>query len=273
MRLASTHRIKAEHRTFLALFGCALAGVALFLAVPGAVEHKSRFVLHGLCAQTPTHSFVIGGELLPFDARMTGIYTGAGITLVALAAAGRFFRHGIPSRWTNALLALPVLALAADGFNSLFADLDMWHPWEPRNVYRLITGYGTGIAIACLLGWLVGTALYRLSGRTASISGVRGMAILWLPLPIIYVLLDNAPGWMYDVIAAGLMLSAWTVVSMLAFVMLILIARLDERIIASDQVVLPSVAAAVIGLVVMLLLALGRVWLYRVTGMPTTLDM
>ena len=46
-----------------------------FVSVP-MLEHKAHAFLHGICAQRPSHSLQVGDELLPFDARMTGIYTG-----------------------------------------------------------------------------------------------------------------------------------------------------------------------------------------------------
>ena len=41
-----------------------------FLAAPWSLEHKAHAALHGLCAQTPSHTFLMGGRPLPFDARL-----------------------------------------------------------------------------------------------------------------------------------------------------------------------------------------------------------
>lgn len=244
---------------------------AALMAFPGTFERKSRFVLHGLCAQTPEHTFVVGGQLLPFDARMTGIYVGAGITLIILVAAKVFARQGVPAKRVIVLAGLPVIALAADGFNSLFNDLGMWHPWAPTNEARLITGYGTGVAIALLLSWLVGTALYRLRPKSMSIHTSWQVVSLWSPIVVVLPVISSLPGWSYELVSSLLMVSAWTVVSMLAFVMVVLAARLDDRIVQNWQTQTPMLFASVTGLAIMLGLAYGRYWLAKTTGMPTTL--
>src|SRR5436305_8156522 len=48
----------------------------LFFAAPWGVEHKAHALMHGLCAQTPSHTLRFGTHGLPFDSRMTGIYGG-----------------------------------------------------------------------------------------------------------------------------------------------------------------------------------------------------
>ena len=76
-------------------WGAAFAGllavsVAGFLLAPWSIEVKSIAILHGLCAQRPSHSFWFGSDRLPFDSRMTGIYGGFLVTQLYLLARGRF---------------------------------------------------------------------------------------------------------------------------------------------------------------------------------------
>src|SRR5918997_491560 len=89
--------------------------VAAFVMAPGTVASKTHMALHGLCAQRPSHSLQIGGSVLPMDARMTGIYVGAAVTLIWLIATRRLRSIQTPSRSVLAILALFVLALAVDG--------------------------------------------------------------------------------------------------------------------------------------------------------------
>ena len=61
----------------------------VFLALPWSIEHKAHLALHGLCAQRPSHTYTFNGRLLPFDARMTGIYSGFLVTTSVLFAERR----------------------------------------------------------------------------------------------------------------------------------------------------------------------------------------
>lgn len=258
-------------RQFWLWYALAFGGVALFLFWPGGYADKARLLLHGLCAQTPSHSFTFGGLMLPFDARMTGIYGGALFTLLILTVRGRLLRAGLPSVRVIILLALFVAVMAADGFNSLFTDLGLWHPWESRNELRLLTGYATGISLAVVLAWLVASTTWRLSDRRPSIVSAREVAVFWIPfVPYTAAVLSGA-AWLYVPVSMLLMVSAWIVLSMLTLSMLLLALKWDDRVRQVAQLHVPGVLAGVAGLAVMLLLAFGRVWLEKVTGIPSTL--
>src|SRR4051812_17329014 len=61
----------------------------LYFAAPWGWQHSAHAFLHGLCAQTPSHTLRFGPYGLPFDSRMTGIYGGFLSTLIVLIAWGR----------------------------------------------------------------------------------------------------------------------------------------------------------------------------------------
>src|SRR4051794_37245567 len=79
---------------FWALLGGSVLGL---VAAPWPIAEKLYAVVHGLCAQRQSHSFALGGTYLPFDARMAGIYSGTLITVVFLAARGRWRAIRLPS--------------------------------------------------------------------------------------------------------------------------------------------------------------------------------
>lgn len=249
----------------------AAGGAGAFLFWPGGFADKARLLLHGLCAQTPTHSYAFGGVLLPFDARMTGIYGGALATLAVLALQGGRLRSGFPPMRIIAVLAIFVLALASDGFNSLFTDLGLPHPWEPRNELRLVTGYATGITLAVVLAWLLASTTWRLSTREPVVGSWRILLLAWLPFVPYALAVTSGAAWLYVPLSLLLVLSAWIVLSMLTLAMILLALRWDDRIRRSSQLHVPGTLAGLAGLGVMLLLAFGRVWLERVTGIPSTL--
>lgn len=258
-------------RTYWSWAALAVIGAGAVLFWPGGFADKARLLLHGLCAQTPSHSFSFGGLLLPFDARMTGIYGGALVTLLVLVRGGGRPRAGFPPMRIMVVLGLFVLALAADGFNSLFTDLGLPHPWQPRNELRLLTGYATGVTLAVVLAWLLASTTWRLSTREPVVGSWRPLVVAWIPfVPYALVLLAGAP-WAYVPLSLLLVLSAWVVLSTLTLSMILLALRWDDRIRDAAQLHLPGTLAGLAGLGVMLLLAFGRVWLERVAGIPSTL--
>lgn len=144
---------------FLALV---LASVAGFFFAPWSVEAKSIAVLHGICAQQPSHSFWFGAERLPFGSRMTGIYGGFLITQCYLLARGRFRASGIPSLPVIGALSLFILLMGLDGLNSTFDDMALFTVYQPSNLLRYATGALTGTTLAVLLWLLTSNLLWRL---------------------------------------------------------------------------------------------------------------
>jgi uncharacterized membrane protein len=161
---------------FLALL---LASVAGFLFAPWSVETKSIAVLHGICAQRPSHSFWFGADRLPFDARMTGIYGGFLITQCYLLARGRFRASGIPSLPVIGALSLFVLLMGLDGLNSTFDDMALFTVYQPSNLLRYATGALTGTTLAVFL-WLLTSSLLWSLDRQRPEPVVRHIAELFL---------------------------------------------------------------------------------------------
>ena len=246
-------------------------GIVALFAFPGGFVDKSRLLMHGLCAQTPTHTFTLGDQPLPFDARMTGIYSGALFTLLYLTVRGRLLAVQLPPVRILAVLAVLVVAMAADGFNSLFTDIGWWHPWESSNALRLFTGYGMGMVIAIALVWLVAGTIFHLADRRASVDSWRDLAICMLPLPVLYFAMDSQAGWLHIPFSMLLMLSAWIVLATLATVTLLLASRYDERVMRIGHLHVPGAMGLILGLCIMLALSFGRTWLERNLGIPSTL--
>jgi uncharacterized membrane protein len=246
-------------------------GALVFLIVPGDAAGKSRAVLHGLCAQTPDHSFSFGGTLLPFDGRMTGIYGGAIVTFAWLSISRRVFYYGNPPIRVVVALAGGVGSMAIDGFNSLFTDLRIWHPYEPRNEFRLITGYLTGIALAVALSWLLGSSMWKVSRADSGVRALRDLmipAVLFVPYAAIVL-----SGWHVFLLPLTwlLMASAWLTLTVLMLVVVLLLFRYEDQIGSMRQLHIPGAIASCLALVVMLGMAGGRFWLERTLGIPAML--
>src|SRR5699024_1155641 len=133
----------------------------------------------------------------PFDGRMTGIYAGVLASIIYLTVRGRLLNQGVPKPGFIVVLALFVVVMAADGFNSLFTDLGIWHPWTPRNELRLITGYLTGVSLGVVLSWLLGSAVYRVGKREAGMRSATDIVLMVAPLvPYAALILSGEP-WLY----------------------------------------------------------------------------
>lgn len=183
--------------------------VVSFVVAPVSLERKARFLLGGLCAQQPSHSFVFDGTHLPFDARMTGIYLGSLIAMMVLLALGRAHNAGRVSTWSWALIVMFVVVMAVDGLNSLLVDLGRWHPYTPDNRLRLATGLLLGVGLGILLVFLLASSVWTMDARrprpllrAAEIIGIVMMAMLvgilvlvggdWLLIPLTLLLLGAA---------------------------------------------------------------------------------
>jgi len=132
-----------------------------FIAAPFPLEQKAHALMHGICAQRPSHSFLVGDSTLPFDARMTGIYLGFVVAFGLLIATGRYRHAGFLSPGSLLIVLLLVGTMAIDGFNSLFTDLRMPTLYQPDNRLRLFTGMGAGVGLAVMLVMLLGMSLWR----------------------------------------------------------------------------------------------------------------
>jgi uncharacterized membrane protein len=157
------------NRPPLLVGGFAAVALTAFLVAPGTVASKAHIVLHGLCAQRPSHSLQIGDTALPMDARMTGIYLGAATTLIWLFAARRLRATGPPSLPVIILLGSFVAALAVDGFNALLVDLRLPAIYEPSNLLRLTTGVLAGIALGLALSHLFACSVWAHGNRERAV--------------------------------------------------------------------------------------------------------
>jgi uncharacterized membrane protein len=197
-----------------------------FLVAPGNLAWKTHVVLHGLCAQRPSHSLQIGGVTLPMDARMTGIYLGAAVTILWLVATRRCRATRVPSLAVLALLALFVFALAVDGFNALLVDLRFPTPYEPSNFLRMATGILGGNSLGVALGHLFASSIWAQGNRQRAV--VTQPVELLTPIGVsgaIAVLAFMDIPLLYGPFAVGLLVAAVGVFSLLAMVVVALVSE------------------------------------------------
>jgi uncharacterized membrane protein len=109
-----------------------------------------RELLSGLSAQRPSHSLYLGGEQLPLEARIGGIFLGFLCGVALLALLGRLHATEPPPRTVTAVCWALVGAMAFDGFNAFLFDGSLPHLYPPNTAARLATGLLAGLAVAVL---------------------------------------------------------------------------------------------------------------------------
>lgn len=252
---------------FTIILSCLLA--LAFLAFPMPFAAKAHHFLHGLCAQRPSHSFVLGATVLPFDARMTGIYSGFLLAFGLVASRQRLTRAAAPGLATGLVLIAFVAIMGLDGLNALMHDVGAWHLYEPANWLRLATGVTTGITLAVALSTLLAMSTWWRPDLSRSPAGSwwQPLGLLALAAPGM-LLLTRGPDWYAAPVTGFLLVSAAIVFSALAFVCgLIVTGRENSFRSATDLD--RFVAAAVLGGVSMILLLSGlRFGIEHLTNAP-----
>ncbi len=248
---------------FLGLLAASIVGL---VAAPWSAELKLRAVLHGLCAQRPSHSFALGGVNLPFDARMAGIYGGVLTTLLFLLARGRWRAVQLPSPAMLATLVLFVAALGLDGINSTLQDFGLPYAYAPQNWLRLSTGLLTGVALGTILLYLLNATLWAWVKPTPLIAGWRELGALLALVGGFGLLVASGWGWLYLPLATGLVVGAVVAVLTLALTLLILIAGRENRARSATDLAGVASAALLLGYAVMALIAIGRWYLETSLG-------
>jgi uncharacterized membrane protein len=240
-----------------------------FIAAPFPLEQKAHAIVHGICAQRPSHTFAIGGNFLPFDARMTGIYLGFIVAISLLVMIGRHRRAGFLSPGSLAVVLLLVGSMAVDGFNSLFSDLRLPALYEPDNRLRLFTGMGAGVGLAVILAMLLGMSLWRRPN-----SKLRVTDRWWQPL-ILYIagmplalLILRGESFLFAPTVLVLVASAIVAFSSLALVSIVMIFGRENSFASAFELQPLMIWSMVAGVVTIAALALLRFGFEAMTNAP-----
>ena len=211
---ASESTITLRSRTWFgwpaAFFGLVVFAFTFFTIIPGTIEGKSLAVLHGLCAQQPTHSYYFGEARLPFDARMTGIYGGFAMTTIYLWIRGRWGAAGLQHVAVIGIVAAFIVPLGFDGSNSFLKDAGLPYLYEPRNMLRTATGLLVGASLGTFVWMLIGQTAFRPVDRAGkqiwnsaweillvacgqlAIATIAGYSGFPLRIPLTYLLIASA---------------------------------------------------------------------------------
>lgn len=154
-----------------------------------------RALLSGMSAQRPTHSLFIGGEPLPLETRMGGIFLGFLWGAGFLLFLGRGRAVAPPPRAVTLACVCLIALTGIDGLNAFLSDGRLPHLYEPSTPARLFTGLAAGYGLALLALPVAAGAVWRESDPRESVAdvtellfGLGGLALVGTLL-----LLDLAP--------------------------------------------------------------------------------
>jgi len=141
-------------------------------------------LLNGVSAQRPTHSVFLGGEQLPLEARMGGIFLGFLCAAILVSVLGRL-RAPQPPGGALGLACWTLIALTGvDGLNAFLFDGNLPHLYAPSSAPRLLTGLGAGLAVGLMAIPAVASVVWSKPSDEASIEDplelVAGLALAGL---------------------------------------------------------------------------------------------
>jgi uncharacterized membrane protein len=119
-----------------------------------------RVLLNGVSAQRPSHSLFLGGEQLPLEARMGGIFLGFLCALLLIVGLGRLRASEPPSGLLGLACWGLVLLTLLDGLNAFLFDGRLPHLYAPLQAARLLTGLGAGLGLGLLAIPVVGGVVW-----------------------------------------------------------------------------------------------------------------
>ena len=108
-------------------------------------------IAFAICPQRPGHSLFLGGQQMPIEARMAGMFAGFVMAGVYGWIAGRGRAMRLPGRAITLTLIGFIALMGVDGVNAFLFDLRLPHLYAPNLLLRLGTGLLTGLAFAGLV--------------------------------------------------------------------------------------------------------------------------
>ena len=144
-----------------------------------------RDLLYGVSAQRPSHSLFLGGQQLPLEARMGGIFLGFLCAVVLLGLLGRLRAGHPPGGWLGLACWLLIAQTGLDGLNAFLFDGNLPHAYAPSTIVRLFSGLSAGLGLGLLAVPVVASVVWSRPADEASVedplelgAGLAGAALL-----------------------------------------------------------------------------------------------
>lgn len=163
-------------------------------------------IAFGICPQRPSHSLYLGGQQMPIEARMGGMFGGFVIGVLYFAARGRARAWRTPTGLMAAILAGFMVLLGADGLNALLYDLGLPHLYPPNLSLRLGTGLLTGLTFASFLVPGFNSTVWQTGADVSPVQGPRDLLFGLAWLSVYFLAARSGAAWLFfpvSIIAVG----------------------------------------------------------------------
>jgi len=184
----------------------------------------------GVCGQIPSHSFTIGGRLLPLCARCTGTYLGALLGLLGLAALRRWRASSLPRRGVLISLISFIVLWGGDGLNSFLNLLPHApHLYEPHNLLRLITGILQGLALSIIVYPIFSFLLWKETNTARAIRNWRELGYLLIAAALLVWIVQTQASFLLYPIAALSILGVLAMLTLVNTMIVLIVTRREHK--------------------------------------------
>jgi uncharacterized membrane protein len=136
-----------------------------------------RFLASGVCAQRPDHTIAVGGQFLPLEARLGGLFVGFLIGMLYLFALGRDRAALLPGGATALVLLSGIAATCLDGLNAYCFDLGLPHIYTPTLTLRLASGLAAGFGVAAFSLPIIAASVWKEVHAEPSLDGLAELSV------------------------------------------------------------------------------------------------
>ncbi len=225
-----------------------LAGFAI---APWPLLDKLWAIGYGICPQRVSHSYFLAGRQLPVEAREGGMFAGFLLTILVLAALGRFRARELPALPLLVVLLLFGFSMAFDGVNNTLYDMRLFHLYPPYNPARLITGLLMGATLAGLVWPVFNMTIWRQAPAAPALDRWWHLGIVLLALGLFAAVILLGVDWLLYPVSLLITAGELTVLTTLGMIFVAVLLRREGRAISAWDL-LPLIVAG-LGLAALLL--------------------
>jgi uncharacterized membrane protein len=264
----STHKNAKTISKILVIISFLLVFTSWFISTPPGILGKADAIGYAVCHRIGARSFHIGDIQLPLCARCSGMYLGAAAGLAFQSITG-WKKMKVPHWSILIALGLFVAAFGIDGANSYLALIREVSPgllpgipllYTPNNTLRLVTGSGTGLAMAVMLFPAFNQTVWKDGVDQRVLPGWKAFgALVVIQAVLALLVLTGQPAVLYPLAVV----STLTVLMLLAMVygmLWVMIMRRENQYEKPSQLWLPLLAGLTIAIIQIAAVDALRFW-------------
>jgi|SRR5579859_557473 len=175
-------------------------------------------IAFGICPQRSGHSLFLGGQQMPIEARMAGMFAGFIIGGAYFAANRRLRAWRIPSGMIAVILIGFVALMGADGLNAFLFDLRLPHLYTPDLSLRLGTGLLTGLTMAAFVLPTFSSTVWQAGPDISPIANGRQLLVAVLCEAVYFAAARSGIGLLYYPVSLLAVLSVPILISVIVMI-------------------------------------------------------